>query len=295
MKGILNVLKPPNMTSHDVVSVVRKKFNIKKVGHTGTLDPMAVGVLPICIGKATKVVDYIQEKTKTYRAELTLGQITDTQDKWGKVIETRKINVSKDTIFNIIKSYIGDIEQIPPMYSALKYKGKKLYELAREGVTIDRKARNVSIYSIIILNITDNKILFDVHCSKGTYIRTLCHDIGLDLGCGAHMSFLARLKSGNFTIENTITIEELQNLNAKDIESNYLYNIDYPMYNFQRINLDKCQLKSVLNGCPIDIQNVSYNRNFKTNEPVLIYVDNLFLALGEFKGNNLVKIKKLFS
>ncbi len=283
------------MTSHDVVSVVRRKFNIKKVGHTGTLDPMAVGVLPICIGKATKIVDYIQGQRKTYRAEITLGTTTDTQDKWGMVLENKDVNVSQEDFVNTIESFTGNIEQIPPMFSALKHKGKKLYELAREGITVDRKARSIFIYSIDILDISNNKALFDVTCSKGTYIRTLCHDIGLALGCGAHMSFLARLKSGSFTIEDTITIEDLKSLSIETIESNYLYPIDYPLYDFQKINLDSSQLKNILNGCPINLEDSSYSKNLIMKEPILIYVDNKFLALGELKDPHLIKIRNLFS
>jgi tRNA pseudouridine55 synthase len=169
INGILNILKPPNMTSHDIVSLVRKKLKVKKVGHTGTLDPMAAGVLPICIGKATKIVEYLQKDTKVYRAELSLGIVTDTQDRWGNILSENTVDILEDDIVNTINSFRGEIEQTPPMYSAIKHKGKKLYELAREGITIKRDTRKVIIYSIDIVNIKNNKVLFDVKCSKGTY------------------------------------------------------------------------------------------------------------------------------
>lgn len=299
MNGILNILKPPNMTSHDMVSLIRRKLNIKKVGHTGTLDPMATGVLPICIGKATKVVDFIQSDAKIYRAELTLGSTTDTQDKWGTVLETENIMISEKKIYETFNSFVGTINQTPPMYSALKYKGQKLYDLARQGITIERKSRKIRIYYINILNIENNKILFDVKCSKGTYIRTLCHDIGQTLKCGGHMSFLARLQSGIFKLEETITVEELMNASIEMVKNNFLINIDYPLYFLPKVDVYPSALKYLLNGVPLRVKDyyIDTNISLNDNEIVRLYVNNNFLALGKYINNNnpIIKIKKLFS
>lgn len=297
MKGILNILKPPNMTSHDVVSVVRKKLNFKKVGHTGTLDPMAVGVLPICIGKATKVIEYMQNDTKVYRAELTLGSATDTQDKWGNIISTSNRVVSERDIIDVINSFKGENFQIPPMYSALKYKGKKLYELAREGKEVEREARKIFIYYIEILKIVENKVLFDVKCSKGTYIRTLCHDIGQELGIGGHMSFLARIESGAFKLEDAITIEEFKESNIETIQDKHFYAIDYPLYDIPRVDVALSSAKSALNGVPIKDNSFVADIELENNDLVKLYIEEKFVGLGIYNkrtNNSYIKIKKMF-
>ncbi|WP_432665007.1 tRNA pseudouridine(55) synthase TruB [Wukongibacter baidiensis] len=298
MKGILNILKPPNMTSHDIVSVVRKKINLKKVGHTGTLDPMAVGVLPVCIGKATKIIEYLQHDTKVYRAELTLGRATDTQDRWGNIISESPVNVTEDDIIEVFNNFKGEQFQIPPMYSALKHKGKKLYELAREGKEIEREARKITIFYLNILKIVDNRVLFDVKCSKGTYIRTLCHDIGQALGPGAHMSFLERLESGVFKLENTITVEELNEADIDRIENKYLYNIDYPLQFMPRVNVRPYALKFILNGVTLKENGFEVSDQIQDGDIVRLYVDDKFIALGIYyneAGMSFIKMKKLFS
>lgn len=297
MKGILNILKPPNMTSHDVVSVVRKKLNFKKVGHTGTLDPMAVGVLPVCIGKATKVIEYMQNDTKVYRAELTLGRATDTQDRWGNIISTSDKVVSEKAIIDAINSFEGEVLQTPPMYSALKYKGKKLYELAREGKEIEREARKIYIYYINILKVVENKVLFDVKCSKGTYIRTLCHDIGESLGTGGHMSFLARLKSGAFKLEDTITIEEFKESDIEAIKNNYFYSVDYPLNNIPRVDVAQSAAKSTLNGVSIKVGSFRSDTKLADKDLVKIFIEEKFVGLGIYNkrtDNSYIKIKKMF-
>ncbi len=299
MKGILNILKPPNTTSHDIVSFLRKKLNIKKIGHTGTLDPMAIGVLPICVGKATKVIEYMQNDNKKYRAELTLGKTTDTQDKWGKVLENKPVNVNETQIYDAISSFKGVINQVPPMYSALKHNGKKLYELAREGKTIDRKPREITIYNIDIIDIDPNayKVLFDVECSKGTYVRTLCHDIGNKLGCGGHMSFLARLESGMFKIEDSVTVEEIMSSTIEEIESKYFYSLDYPLNFIPKIHVPKSDMKYVINGAYFESKDNEANMYLKNNSVVRIYIEDNFIALGLCKiknGSVIVKTRKLF-
>src|SRR5699024_7826810 len=198
MDGILNIYKPPGMTSFDVVSIVRRELKIKKVGHTGTLDPMASGVLVLCTGKATKISQYILGSKKSYIGELTLGYETDTHDLEGKVLKHSKKKVSSKDISEVFNSFKGEVNQIPPMYSAVRFKGRKLYELAREGKVVERKSRKVTIYNLDILEIDENnKVLFGVECSAGTYIRTLCNDIGYKLGTYGYMSYLTRTSVSN--------------------------------------------------------------------------------------------------
>lgn len=297
MKGILNILKPPNMTSHDMVSLVRRKLSIKKVGHTGTLGPMAVGVLPICVGRATKIIEYMQNDTKTYRAELTLGASTDTQDRWGNIISVSNKKVSEKDIINICNSFEGEQLQTPPMYSALKHKGKKLYELAREGKEVKREARKIFIYYLNIIRITNNKVIFDVKCSKGTYIRTLCHDIGKALDSEGHMSFLARLESGVFKIEDSITVEELAEADINTIKNEYFYDIDYPLNRIPRINVALSASKATLNGVPIKENDFKICSKVNNKDIVRLYLDNRFVGLGIYnkrKDTSFIKIKKIF-
>ncbi len=208
--GIINVYKEAGFTSHDVVAKLRGISKQKKIGHTGTLDPDAVGVLPVCLGRGTKVCDMLTDHTKEYVARLRLGLVTDTQDISGKVLEEMPINVSREDVLETIQTFVGDIMQIPPMYSALKVNGKKLYELAREGKEVERKARPVTVYKIEVLKEEHPEYEIRVVCSKGTYIRTLCHDIGQKLGCGGVMTKLTRTGVGEFRIENTYTLGQLQ-------------------------------------------------------------------------------------
>ncbi|MDB4896503.1 MAG: tRNA pseudouridine 55 synthase [Firmicutes bacterium] len=213
MDGILNLLKPPGMTSHDVVSVVRRTLGIKKVGHTGTLDPGVAGVLPICVGKATRLAEYIAGEDKAYRAEITFGVTTDTQDSFGEVTgEKDAAHLQKGDVAYVLPRFQGEIMQIPPMVSAVKVGGKRLYELAREGVVVERQARPVTIHRLQLLAFRPGPhpvAYVDVVCSKGTYIRTLAADIGEMLGVGAHMSYLVRTRSGSFTLPEAATLEEL--------------------------------------------------------------------------------------
>lgn len=283
MRGIINILKPPNMTSHDVVYSIRRILKTKKVGHTGTLDPMAAGVLPICIGSATKISGYLLNDKKKYRCEMILGHNTDTQDRWGKIINTRSVNVTKKDIIDVFHSFKGEIEQIPPMYSALKHKGKKLYELAREGKEIPREPRKIMIYELDIIKIDHNVILFDVLCSKGTYVRTLCDDIGNKLNCGAYMSFLLRTKSGNFKLSDTVTLETLEALSIEEINSNYMFSMDYPLTDMPKVNIKKQSERYLRNGNNIYMKNIASYDSLKKDEMVRLYVENQFIALGMVK------------
>ena len=216
MNGIINVYKEQGYTSHDVVAKLRGILHMKKIGHTGTLDPDAVGVLPVCIGRATKLCGMITDWGKAYEAVMLLGTRTDTQDVSGTVLEQKEVNVTEVQIMDTINSFVGEYDQIPPMYSALKHNGKKLYELARQGIEVERKARRINISSIHVneLNLEDKvkTVTFTVECSKGTYIRTLCEDIGNKLGCGACMQSLKRTRVGLFGTDTSYTLSQLQEL-----------------------------------------------------------------------------------
>jgi len=209
--GIINVYKEKGYTSHDVVAKLRGIAGQKKIGHTGTLDPDAVGVLPVCLGRATKVCDLLTDKDKVYEAVLLLGQETDTQDTSGEVLVSKDTSeLTEEQVREAILSFVGDYEQIPPMYSALKVNGKKLYELAREGKVVERKARSVKILDIQILEMNLPRVRMTVACSKGTYIRTLCHDIGQKLSCGGCMEELKRTKVSCFEIKDSLTLDEIR-------------------------------------------------------------------------------------
>lgn len=211
INGILNIYKEKGYTSHDVVAVLRKVAGQKKIGHTGTLDPDATGVLPVCLGRATKLCDLLTDHDKTYEAVLLLGQVTDTQDTSGTVLEEHETTqLKEEQVKECILSFIGEYDQIPPMYSALKVNGKKLYELAREGKTVERKSRKVQIHNITIKAIDLPRVTMEVECSKGTYIRTLCHDIGAKLGVGGCMEQLVRSRVGKFAIADSVKLGEVK-------------------------------------------------------------------------------------
>ena len=210
--GIINVYKEKGFTSFDVVAKARGIFKQKKIGHTGTLDPDAEGVLPLCFGKATKVCELLTEKRKEYKAVMLLGRVTDTQDVSGTILEEHEVHVTEEQVSEAVLSFLGDIMQVPPMYSALKVNGQKLCDLAREGKTVERKARPVTIYEIEIVKIDLPRVTMRVLCSKGTYIRTLCEDIGKKLGCGACMESLLRTKVSEFYVEDALKLSELEEL-----------------------------------------------------------------------------------
>lgn len=295
MNGIINVLKPSQMTSHDVVSFIRKRFNMKKVGHTGTLDPNAAGVLPICIGNATRVAEYFNDFDKSYRAELTLGTSTDTQDKYGVVLETSEREVSKQEIEEVFESFRGNLKQTPPMYSALKQDGKKLYELARAGKTVERKQRDITVYDIKILkNYYNKRILFDVDCSKGTYIRTICNDIGEKLGTLGHTSFLMRTSVGNFNIKDAYTLNEIDDLKESGDLISTLLPIDTPLMQYREVNFDKKHFKHLTNGLKLKITNNVVDYNF--GETLRVYCNDEFIGVGEAEEQEdgmYLKIKKV--
>lgn len=300
MNGIFNILKPTGMTSHDVVSRIRRITKIKKVGHTGTLDPNASGVLPICIGKATKISEYILNKEKAYRAELILGIETDTLDSFGEIIKKScSQRFSDEEIFQVFKTFEGEIVQIPPIYSAIKVNGRKLYDLARSGEKdIEIKPRNVFIKNIEIISIDNNKILFDVVCSKGTYIRSLCRDIGQKLGVGAYMSFLLRTASGNFKLEDTVTLEELECSSMNGKLDSYLYNTEYALYEYNRLDINEKSLSAYNNGNIVYKKGIISNDNYHNEETVKVYCNNKFYGIGKMllvDGSLCLKSHKLFA
>lgn len=218
--GILNINKPEGWTSQDVVAKLRGRLHIRRVGHTGTLDPMATGVLPVCFGKATRIIEYYDDDFKTYEAEMKLGMVTDTLDITGTVLETKPVDVSEEDVIQAIDSFRGWITQIPPRYSALKVNGKPLYKYAREGVEVEIKSRKIYVEDIqpVEVNLGENRILFRVTCSKGTYIRTICDDIGKKLGCGGTMTALQRTQSGCFRVEDARTLPEILEMNDEELE-----------------------------------------------------------------------------
>lgn len=218
--GILNINKPEGWTSQDVVAKLRGRLHIRRVGHTGTLDPMATGVLPVCFGKATRIIEYYDDDFKTYEAEMKLGMVTDTLDITGTVLETKPVDVSEEDVIQAIDSFRGWITQIPPKYSALKVNGKPLYKYAREGVEVEIKSRKIYVADIqpVEVNLRENRILFRVTCSKGAYIRTICDDIGKKLGCGGTMTALQRTQSGCFRVEDARTLPEILEMTDEELE-----------------------------------------------------------------------------
>lgn len=219
MDGILIVDKQQGMTSHDVVDFIRKRFNIKKCGHAGTLDPMATGVLVVLLGKATKVSGTFIKDDKEYEAELFLGGRSDTGDAWGRVVPSgQDTDFNSEKIKEIFGEFLGEIEQVPPMYSAVKVEGRKLYQLARKGVTIEVEPRKISIKTIELLDIAMPRVRFRLSCSKGTYVRQLCVDIGERLGCGGYLSQLKRIRSGKFNIADAVKFDELKTLSCAEVQ-----------------------------------------------------------------------------
>lgn len=287
--GVLNVYKPMGYTSRDVVNIVKKIYKLKKVGHAGTLDPNVTGVLPICIGSSTKLVEYIQSMGKSYVGEMTLGINTDTLDIWGKVISSKEIIFDKKEFLEKINMYNDKkILQLPPMFSSLKKDGKRLYEYARAGIEVEREKREVHIYSVDILNIYQNKIRLKVKCSKGTYIRTFFNDIAREINQLSYMNSLCRDSYGIFNIENSITLEKLKTLDEEKLKS--ILKKPQEVLLYERIDFSKKHFKHISNGLrktfDIDKEGV-----FK------IYCDNIFIGIGElvpFEDKKILKITNMF-
>ena len=245
------IRKEKGYTSHDVVAKLRGILHMKKIGHTGTLDPAAEGVLPVALGRGTRLVELLTEKEKTYEAVLRLGVSTDTQDMTGTVLEEKPVEVTEEEVRTVIRSFLGEQQQIPPMYSALKVGGKKLYELAREGKTIERKPRPVVFYEIRILDMDLPLVRISVTCSKGTYIRTLCHDIGEKLGCGAAMESLLRTKVGRFTLDDAITLAQTEEAVQEGTIESKILGIEEILAEYPRVCCTKEGDRLLANGNPL--------------------------------------------
>ncbi|MBP3451940.1 MAG: tRNA pseudouridine(55) synthase TruB [Agathobacter sp.] len=273
INGIINVYKEKGFTSFDVVAKMRGIFHQKKIGHTGTLDPDAEGVLPVCLGKATKVCDLLTDKDKEYRAVLLLGQETDTQDISGEILNTSEVFVTEQEVRETILSFVGAYEQVPPMYSALKVNGQKLCDLARKGVTVERKARSVTIHKIDIERIDLPEVEMVVSCSKGTYIRTLCDDIGKKLGCFGCMKSLLRTKVDKFTLDNAYTLSQLQQMidEKEEQEWTFVDSIDSVFYKYPAVVAIEEAQKLVLNGNRIPVDLVCGETNLKNMQQVRLY------------------------
>ena len=250
--GLINIYKEPGFTSNDVVAKLRGILRQKKIGHTGTLDPDAVGVLVVCLGTGTKLVEMLTDHDKEYIAVCRLGVVTDTQDMSGNVLETSEVNVTREELHEAARAFVGDYDQIPPMYSAIKQGGKKLYELAREGIEVERKPRHVHIGAITILDDShlekEHFFTMEVKCSKGTYIRTLCHDIGQRLGCGAAMQHLTRTKVGAFGLEDAITLSQVEELRDAGTLGEMIKSPEYIFRDLDKIHVKDSARKLLENG-----------------------------------------------
>ena len=291
MDGIINIFKPKGVTSHDAVSMMRRTLGIKKIGHTGTLDPNATGVLPLCVGKGTRISEYLLDVDKEYIGELSLGLSTDTQDSDGKILKRSHKIVSRDDIYKAFDKFKGEIWQIPPMYSAIRYNGKKLYELAREGKVVNRKVRNVKIYNLDIINILDNKkVIFYTKCSKGTYIRTLCDDIGEYLGTYGYMSYLIRVGVGDFKIADSYSIDYIENLTKEKLKT-VILPIDDGLSHIDSLIIEDEFFKKLINGAAIPLTK-DMVKNYSENMPIKIYCKTIFIGIGKIiKKNNEIYIK----
>jgi len=280
INGIINIYKEAGFTSHDVVAKLRGILKQKKIGHTGTLDPDAVGVLPVCFGNATKLCDMLTDKSKEYRACMLLGETSDTQDASGTILSRTPVNVGKEEVREAVMSFIGEYDQIPPMYSALKVNGKKLYELARQGVEIERKPRRVEIHHIKIEEIDLPRVTFSVGCSKGTYIRTLCADIGDRLGCGALMETLQRTRVGSFHIEQALKLSQIEELVRENKLEQYVIAPDAVFEEYESLMVMPEFDKVLLNGNKLYFKQIrAVRKRFEDGEWTRVYASN-----GTFTG-----------
>jgi tRNA pseudouridine55 synthase len=283
MDGVLLLNKPIGMTSHDCVMKIRKMFKTKKVGHTGTLDPDVSGVLPICIGKATKIVEFLTADRKTYEGEVTLGIATTTEDASGEVVAEKKIDrpLKREEILSALKKLTGEIEQIPPMYSAIKVNGKKLYEYARAGIEVERPRRKVTIYELELLDDREQfmgetiSFRFRVTCSKGTYVRTLAVMIGEQLGYPAHMSHLIRTASGSFTLEQCVTFEQIEQKMNENAHQEMLLSIEQALSHLPKYEISDKVAEKVKNGAVLPTPNISQEKILIVNahhEALALYI-----------------------
>ena len=293
MNGFLIANKPTGITSSNLVVFVRKRLpRGTSVGHGGTLDPEASGVLPVCIGSATRLFDYIIDKKKTYIAELQLGVVTDTQDATGSIVEEHPVAATEEDLREAVKEFVGEIEQIPPMYSAIKRGGKRLYQMARKGEIIEVEPRKCRVDGVEVLDQTgEKKYRIRVDCGKGVYIRTLCHDIGAKLGCGGHMASLERVAAGIFTIEDALSREEIDAAYNEGTLAEKLIPLDAPLHHLPAVYLTEAARHAVING------NVLKRKWMKAEAPVAeavrIYLNDVFAGIGQTQPDGTVKFKAM--
>ena len=284
MNGIVIIDKPAGWTSQDVTARLRRVFNTRRIGHGGTLDPMATGVLPVFVDRATRGVEFFEHAEKTYEATLRLGLTTDTEDTTGTVLEEKKVSVTEADLLDVLPHFRGEIMQIPPMYSALKVNGKKLYELARAGKEIQRQPRPITIHTLELLEFGGNTARLRVRCSKGTYIRTLCKDIGAALGCGGCMAALRRVQAGEYTIEDAVPLETLLECETPE---QYLRSVDSMFRNHPAVTLTEKQEQRCRNGnsFTLGIADGTYRAYSQSGE---------FLALSKVENGVMSTIKSFF-
>ena len=297
INGVLNIYKEKGYTSHDVVACLRRIVGQKKIGHTGTLDPDAEGVLPVCLGRATKLCDMLTDRNKTYEAVLLLGKTTDTQDLSGTVLKECDTScISPEKAADHIYRFVGEYDQIPPMYSALKVNGKKLYELAREGKTVERKSRKVHIFQIRILEMSLPRIRMEVECSKGTYIRTLCHDIGESLGTGGCMESLKRIRSGRFSLENSVKLNQVEEKKEQGQLMELVIPVDEIFSELKSVTLKESCARIAYNGGPFSPVCLQKRAECNPGEEYRVYDEaGHFIAIYVYDGDKRKFIlKKMF-
>lgn len=296
MNGIICIYKEKGYTSFDVVAIMRKLCGTKKIGHGGTLDPMAEGVLPIFVGNATKAVDFCPDTSKEYRAEMRFGVTTDTQDVTGKVISTSNVQVGRNMQYILEQRFKGDQLQTPPMYSAVQVNGMRLYDLARQGVEVERKPRPITVYSIKFEEFVDNRATVVISCSKGTYIRTLIHDMGVEAGAGAIMTALTRTRSGNFGLRDCYKLSEIKEAYASGGSAaveKLLMPMEFLYRGLPRALLDEEQTRLFLNGVTLDARRVAFEKEYDGAYRIVSEDDKL-LAIGEITETSDLKAIQRF-
>lgn len=295
LSGILNIYKERGYTSHDVVAKARRILKQKKIGHTGTLDPEAEGVLPLCLGNGTKVVPYLTDADKCYEAEVILGGYTTTEDSTGELIESFDVKVTQAEILKAVEAFKGKYLQVPPMYSAIKINGVRLYELARQGITVERPQREVWIYDCQVTQwISETRFKIAVHCSKGTYIRTLCTDIGKTLGCGAYMGYLLRTQVGPYALKDSLTLDFLEK--DPDNIQEHIHHLEDIFMDFKKITVKSSANSLLYNGNKLNLNHLTHSQNLLKGELFRVYDSyDQFIALYKENGeSHCLQVEKMF-
>ncbi len=310
--GLINIYKEPGFTSNDVVAKLRGILHQRKIGHTGTLDPDAVGVLVVCLGTGTKLVEMLTDHDKEYIAVCKLGVTTDTQDMSGNILNTSDVNISKKELHDAVQAFVGDYDQIPPMYSAIKQDGKKLYELAREGIEVERKPRKIHIGAITVLDDShledEHFFTMEIKCSKGTYIRTLCHDIGLRLGCGAAMQHLTRTRVGAFDLETAVTLSQVEQMRDNNTLDEVIQSPEYIFRDIDKVHVkDSCRIllengnsfrsDNIINEDPEGVNDKEYDKEMLVDGNMIrVYAeDETFFGIYKYDSRTkMFKVDKFF-